>query len=207
MSDLSLGEKLAKYSAATLFEASDDVMALAPTVFPLYRPVRLSGPAYTVLADPGDNLAVHLALSEAPPGSVLVVASGMEVEKAFWGEIMTEAALVRGLRGLVTDGAVRDTEEIEQRSFPVFCAGTAIPGTIKTLPGRLNEPIVLTQVLIRPDDLLVGDDDGVVVIRHEKALEVLEKAQSRAEKEQTFLERLQQGELTVDLFDLRRMGT
>ena len=88
--------RVGQYAAATLFEASDDVAALAPTIAPLYRPIRLSGPAYTILADPGDNLAVHLGLTQASPGSVLVVASGMEVEKGFWGEVMMEAALARG---------------------------------------------------------------------------------------------------------------
>ncbi len=207
MSERDIVERLAQYSAATLFEVGDEVSALAPGIAPLYRPIRLSGPAYTVLADPGDNRVVHLALAKAPPDSVLVVASGMEVEKAFWGEIMTEAALARGLRGLVTDGAVRDTEAIRNRSFPVFCAGTAIPGTAKTLPGRLNEPVVLTQVLIRPGDLIVGDDDGVAVVDKEKALQVLEKAQARVEKETTYLERLRRGELTVDLLQLRKEGT
>ena len=204
MTEPDIAEKVGQYAASTLFEASDDVAALAPTIAPLYRPIRLSGPAYTILADPGDNLAVHLGLAQAPPGSVLVVASGMEVEKGFWGEVMMEAALARGLRGLVTDGAVRDIEVIRERSFPVFCGGIAIPGTTKTLPGRLNEPVVLTQVLIRPGDLLVGDDDGVAVIRREKALDVVEKAQARVEKETAFLERLKQGELTVDLLGLRK---
>ena len=120
---------------------------------------------------------------------------------------MTQAALARGLRGLVTDGAVRDTEAIRKCSFPVFCAGTAIPGTNKTLAGRLNEPIVLTQVLIRPGDFLVGDEDGVVVISQESVQKVLEKAQEHVEKERTYLERLRGGELTVDLFQLPREGS
>ena len=116
MSELSLAERLSRYATPTLYEASTRVVALAPTIKPLYVPIQLSGPAFTVLAAPGDNAAVHWALAEAPPGSVLVAATGGEGTCAIWGEIMTEAALARGIRGLVTDGPVRDTRA--SRSSP-----------------------------------------------------------------------------------------
>jgi len=134
MSELNLAERLAKYSTPTLAEASSHVVVLPPVIAPLFRPIQLSGPVYLVLAMPGDNLAVHLALAKAPGGSVLVVATGPELQKGFWGEIMTEAALARKIRGLVTDGAVRDTRPIRESAFPVFCAGVAISGTTKISP-------------------------------------------------------------------------
>src|SRR3954468_1341389 len=96
--------ELASFGAATLFEADRRVRAMRPGIAPLYRPILLCGPAFTVSAGPGDNLAVHLALAEAPAGSVLVVATGGELSKGFWGEVMTQAALARGIAGLVTDG-------------------------------------------------------------------------------------------------------
>src|SRR5690348_17079651 len=95
-------QDLASFGTATLFEADRRVRAMRPEIMPLFRPILLSGPAFTVAAAAGDNLAVHLALAEAPAGSVLVVAAGGELRRGFWGEVMTEAALARGIAGLVT---------------------------------------------------------------------------------------------------------
>ena len=114
---------------------------MRPGNAPLFRPILLSGPAYNVAAVPGDNLEVHLALADAPAGSVLVVATGGELRMGFWGEVMTEAALARGIAGLVTDGAVRDIRAIRDLQFPVFSAGVAIPGTQKKVSGQRNVEI------------------------------------------------------------------
>lgn len=203
MTELTLLEHLGHYATPTLFEASDRVQALAHGIKPLFIPIHLSGPAYPVMATPGDNAAAHWALAEAPPGSVLVVAIGGDVLRAMWGEIMMEAAMARGIRGLVTDGAVRDTQAIRQRAFPVFCAGTAIAGPGKSWRGVLNQPVVLGQTLVRPGDLIVGDDDGVVVIPQDEAPDVLERARARLDRETTYIARLRQGELTIDVLDLR----
>ena len=82
--------------------------------------------------------------------------TGGAVEYGFWGEIMTEAAIARDVAGLVTDGAVRDTREIRQLHFPVFCAGVAISGTIKQSPGEVNQPVVMGNCRIRPGDIVCG---------------------------------------------------
>src|SRR5204862_6100517 len=126
------------------------------------------------------------AVAEAPSGSVLVVATGWETRAGFWGEVLTEGALARGIRGLVTDGAVRDVRAIRSLSFPAFCTGVAIQGTSKKFRGLSNEPTKLGNITIRPGDLIIGDDDGVVVIRYEAAQEVVEKAQIRVDKEKAF---------------------
>lgn len=201
-----LAQELGKFATPTLLEASAAVAALCPSIAPLYRPIGLCGPAYTVLASPGDNLAVHLALAEAPAGSVLVVATGPETQKGAWGEIMTRAALARGIRGLVTDGAVRDTRAIRRLGFPVFCAGIAIPGTTKCDRGVRNEPVMLGGLTVRPADFMVGDDDGVVVVAADRVDEALEKAGARARKEAGLIKRLRRGELTLDLLNLRGSG-
>ena len=120
---------------------------------------------------------------------------------------MTEGALARGIRGLVTDGAVRDIRSIRDLSFPIFCTGIAIPGTSKDFPGLSNEPVTIGNVMIRPGDLIIGDDDGVVVVRCDAAPDVLEKAKARSDKEISFIKRLREGELTIDLYDLREKRT
>ena len=195
--------RLSSYATPTLLESSSEVSALPPSLRALFRPLQLVGPAFPVHSDAGDNLAVHLALAEVPPGHVLVVETGGAVKYGFWGEIMTEAALARGVAGLVTDGAVRDTREIRQLQFPVLCAGVAIAGTIKQSSGRVNQTVVIGNCQIRPGDIVVGDDDGVVVVPAEAESEVIEKAQARVDKENSLIQRLREGELTVDLLGLR----
>jgi 4-hydroxy-4-methyl-2-oxoglutarate aldolase len=203
MDQLHLAAELGKFGTPTLAEVSPQVSALYPMVAPLYRPIQLAGVAYPVVLGANDNLSAHFAVADAPSGSVLVAATGQNARSGFWGEVLTEGALARDIRGLVTDGAVRDVRAIRDRSFPIFCAGVAIPGTSKNFVGPLNEPVTIGDVLIRPGDFIVGDDDGVVVVRHEAASDVLEKAKARSEKELAFIKRLREGELTIDLYDLR----
>jgi 4-hydroxy-4-methyl-2-oxoglutarate aldolase len=202
--DLSLVDRLGAYATPTLYEAAPNyVMALAPGIAPLFRPIKLVGPAYPIQAGSGDNLAVHLALEHVPGGAVLVVATGGNTLQAGFGEILMEAALARSVRGLVTDGAVRDTRAIRDKGFPVFCAAVAIAGTIKRWPGLLNQPVIMGGATIRPGDYVVGDDDGVVVVVPDGASETLDQAQARVEKENAYIQRIRQGGLTVDLMNLR----
>jgi 4-hydroxy-4-methyl-2-oxoglutarate aldolase len=197
------GHDLAAFGAATLFEADSRVKAIPPEIAALYRPILLCGPAFTVAAVPGDNLAVHHSLAEAPSGTVLVVATGGQTRKGFWGEVMTEAAMARGIAGLVTDGAVRDIRAIRDLQFPVFTAAVAIPGTVKKDAGRRNISIQIAGVRIEPGDLIVGDDDGVVVAPKDAVAEICVAAEQRTQKEAGFIASLRKGALTVDLLKLR----
>jgi 4-hydroxy-4-methyl-2-oxoglutarate aldolase len=119
---------------------------------PLFVPCRTTGPAFPVALPVGDNLSLHHALASAPHGSVLAVACG-DISHGFWGEIATVAALARGIAGLVTDGAVRDSDAIRRLNFPVFCGGVHIRGTVKDKPGSVRAPVVLGGVMIRPGRL------------------------------------------------------
>lgn len=198
-------KQLGAYATPTLFEAGKalGVATLPTAIKPLFMPISLAGPAYPVQARPGDNAAVHFALAAAPKASVLVVAIGGDVEHAFWGEIMMEAALAAGVRGLVTDGAIRDSSALRARGFPVFCAGTAIAGTEKRWRGAQQAAVVLGHATVRAGDYVVGDDDGVVVVPQEHIDAVIRQAQARLEKEEAMIERLRQGDVTVDLLGLR----
>jgi 4-hydroxy-4-methyl-2-oxoglutarate aldolase len=203
--DAPLRDRLSQYATPTLFEAAPEVVSLGREITPLFRPIRLCGPAFTVQAAPRDNLPVHRALAEAPAGCVLVIATEGDAAHAFWGEITTEAAVARGIAGLVIDAAARDTEAIRGGGFPVFAAGVAVPGTGKKWSGVLQEPVELAGVTVRPGDWIVGDDDGVVVVPAGAAEKVIELAQARVEKEARIIERLREGELTADLLGLREM--
>lgn len=194
---------LGAVSTATLHEVMGKRNTLWPTIQPLWRPLSLCGPAFTVQARPGDNLAVHWALAIAPAGSVLVVSHEGDNSCGGWGEIASEAALARGLRGLVTDGAVRDTEACRRLGFPIFSQGVSIRGTTKAYQGAVDVPIVCGGASVHPGNYIVADEDGVVIVPREAAEQVLRKAHERDRREAEIMERLRAGELTVDLFELR----
>ena len=196
-------DSLGAISTATLHEAMDQRNTMWPTIRPLWRPLALCGPAFAVQARPGDNLATHWALMSAPAGSVLVITHEGDNSCGGWGEIASVAALARGLRGLVTDGAVRDSVACRELGFAIFSQGVSIRGTTKAFPGAVNVPIVCAGAFVRPGDYVVADEDGVVVISHEEALDVLRRARQREQREAEFMERLRAGELTVDLLGLR----
>jgi 4-hydroxy-4-methyl-2-oxoglutarate aldolase len=151
---------------------------------------------------PADNLMLHYALLKARPGDVLVVDAKGFVEAGPWGDVLTAAAMKRGIAGLVIHGAVRDANAIESMGFPVFCRGLSIKGTGKVHPGKVNVPVCIGDVVIRPGDIIVGDRDGVVVVSADEVSTVLESARAREAKEEAFRLAIEQGASTAELLGL-----
>lgn len=193
-------ESMKSVPTATIHEAYGGKGALFNHIKPIQRGMKVCGPVVTVKCRPGDNLIVHKAIYVAQAGDVLLVDTGSYVEAGFWGGIMTQAAQQRQIAGLVTDGAVRDTDEIIQMGFPLFCQSISIKGTTKTCLGTINHPIDFSGVRIEPGDLIVGDSDGVVVVERENVANVLEKALQREEKEKQISTELKQGKTTLELY-------
>jgi 4-hydroxy-4-methyl-2-oxoglutarate aldolase len=164
--------------------------------------MRVGGPAFTVASPPFDNPWLHRAIAAAPPGSVLVVTVGGAHDAGYWGDITTTAALARGLGGLVIDGCVRDLVEIAASGFPVFARGLCIRGTAKdpASAGCLQGMLDVGSVQIRPGDVLVGDDDGVVAIAADALSEVIARARRRVAKDTDIVRALRQGRTTLDLY-------
>jgi 4-hydroxy-4-methyl-2-oxoglutarate aldolase len=198
------GTGTAAVSAATVHEAAGRRGALPSRIKPVRQSMQVHGPAFTVQLPPGDNLGLHRALGRAAPGDVLVAHAGGQVEYGYWGEILNEAALARGLAGLVIDGGVRDVAQLRASGFPVFSAGVCIRGTIKdpTAAIELDRTIRIGDVPIRPRDLVVGDADGVVVIPAADAAAVLRASAERDRHEQSVIERIRAGESTLDIYGL-----
>jgi regulator of RNase E activity RraA len=140
---------------------------------------RLAGPALTVRTRPGDNLVVHRALDLAQPGDVLVVDAGGFQERAILGEIMLRYAVTRGLAGMVVDGSVRDAEGLAAGPIPVFALGINHLGPYKDGPGEIHGAVQAGGTVVRSGDVVVGDGDGVVVLAHERAAEVVAVGQGR----------------------------
>jgi 4-hydroxy-4-methyl-2-oxoglutarate aldolase len=198
---------LREFGSSTALEASQGRAAWVRGARALWSPVGLAGPAFTIEAPPGDNLAFHRALADCPPDVVLAAATGGATEAAVWGEVLTVAAVERGVLGLVTDGAVRDCRRIRELGFPVFAAGTSPVGAAKGHPGELGTRVRLGGADIAPGDWLVADEDGVVVVPAEALEETLGAATERRRVEDGWIERLRSGELTVDLLGLRGRST
>lgn len=187
------------HSTATLVEAAKASIDLDPEIRQVWAGARLVGPAFTVQGSGGDNLALHLAVLKARPGDVLVVDAG-SAANGHWGEVLTVAAQVRGISGLLIDGGVRDTAEIRELRFPVFSRRNAIRGTRKDFPGVFGRAVTAGGVRIEPGDMIVGDADGVVAIPHTEITRVLAEADARVAQEQQFFRRLRDGERTIDLY-------
>jgi len=191
-----------EFPTATLHEAAGKTGALPAAIKPVSATFRLCGPAVTVHSQAGDNLWLHRAIYAAEPGDVLVVHVSGGYEHGYWGEIMSTAAKVRGLAGLVIDGCVRDGVLLEQIGFPVFARGLCIRGTGKDFdaPGWINFPTLFADVTMHAGDLVVGDGDGVVCVPRATVGTVLQVAQRRVRDEARILERLQEGESTLDVY-------
>ena len=188
--------------AATVYEAQGAKGALDSGIKPIAAGMRMAGPALTVDARPADNLMLHYAMLKARPGDVLVVDAKGFTEAGVWGDVFTEQALRMGLAGLVVNGAVRDAAAITAVGFPVVSRGLSIKGTGKHQPGRINVPIIIGDVQIHPGDIIVGDQDGLVVVPHDEVDAVLAKSRAREAQEAMFREQIRKGATTVELLRL-----
>lgn len=192
------------HGTATLHEAAGRIGALPARLKPAYPGARLAGRALPVLAPVGDNLWIQRAIYQAVSDDVLVVATTAPDEFGYWGEILSEAARARGLGGLVIDGGVRDTVELQAVGFPVFSATVSIRGTRKDAesPGAVGQPIMLGGVTVACGDLVAGDADGVVVIPADRAGEVVAAADVRVAKEADIITQLRAGKSSLELYNL-----
>ncbi|WP_134703980.1 RraA family protein [Ammoniphilus sp. YIM 78166] len=198
-------EQLAQYDTAIVSDCfKDNSHAMDAGIKPLAPHQKVCGPAFTVLCPPRDNLTLHLAVSKAQPGEVLVASMSSHYEGGAWGEILTIAALQQGIAGLVIDGSVRDTQPIIGMNFPVLTRGISIKGTDKKNPGKLGASINVGGVTVNPGDIILGDADGVVVIPSERLEEIVAKAEEKVKAEKEIIKQLHQGKMTVDMFDLRK---
>ena len=191
---------LGAFGSATLGESGARIMA--PRIAPAWPGAKVAAPVFPVRCTSGDNLAIHVAAAEAPPGSVLVVDVGELSDYGYWGEVLTTGARARGIEGLVIDGGVRDILAIETLGFPVFASTIALRGASKNQPGAVNIPIRCGGAALVRGDWVVGDADGVVIVPGEHLHTVLEQAAARTKSEAAMLEALRGGKTTVKLLKL-----
>lgn len=201
--DASVVDAARALPSATLHEAGGRIGVMPSAIKPVAPAFRICGPAVTVHSPGGDNLWIHRALYVAAPGDVLVVHVQGEHDFGYWGEIMSTAARVRGLGGLVIDGCVRDGAVLADFGFPVFARGLCIRGTGKDYGARgfINHSLRFGDLSVHPGDLMVGDTDGVVCLPRDQAAAIVAASQQREAKEASILQRLEAGERTLEVYN------
>ena len=188
--------------AATLWEAAGKRGDLSPRIKPLFPEARVAGPAFTVKMFPGETFAVVRAVNEAPPGSVIVIDAGAAERGATWGGTVTFEARRKGINGVVSNGTVRDLSEILEHKFPVFAIGSSLVAGLRGHSGWLNIPISIGEAVVNPGDLVVGDQDGVVVVPVSEWEAVAERALARREDEYERERRLLRGDPLLDVLKI-----
>ena len=195
--------QLAAFSCATIHEANGQRGALPHFLKPISRDMRLFGTVLTVHCPAGDNLALHRAIVGAHPGDVLVVDHEGSLGDGPFGDLMAEACIAKGIAGLVIDGCIRDAATIRGMNFPVFCRGLCIKGTTKLHAGRIGYPIRLGELTVDSGSVILGDEDGVVIVSREELPEAIGKCTERERKEADMREAIRSGMSTIDLLNLR----
>jgi 4-hydroxy-4-methyl-2-oxoglutarate aldolase len=195
--------ELAELGTATVYEASGREGLVDLDLHQLIPGSRAAGPARTVRCGQGDNLMVHAAMDKAQPGDVLVLTMPEPEPVALIGDLLVTQAKAKGVAALLVDAGVRDTEDLRELGVPIWTRWIRVRGATKTEVGAIDEPVELGGATIRPGDTVVLDADGAVIVRQERKDDVLAASRARLEQEAVKRAKLQGGQLSYDLDNLR----
>ena len=196
-------EKFLSIPTASIAFGQEDSGIIDPAIKPMWKPMSLAGTAFTIDSVPGDNLAVHVAISKAPKGSVIVLDAKYHKEHACVGDIIIRNCIKRELAGFVTNGVMRDLKDCRALELPIYATGVCMRGpTKKDTQGIIGKSVLFGGIYIESGDYIIGDDDGLVVVKQQRSEIVLEKALEKENKEKETIKRINAGENTKDIFNL-----
>ena len=182
--DPALVERFRDMPVANIDDCMGRIAAVDASICPVGKQGQLLGTAFTIRVPQGDNLMFHAAMDLAKPGDVIVIDAGGFTDRAIFGELMATYCKVRGIRGLVVDGAIRDRDGLANlEGFPVYAKAATPNGPYKNGPGEINVPVVIGGKIVKPGDIVVGDDDGVLFIDPAIANDVADATEAVEKKE------------------------
>ena len=194
---------LGAVGVSTAHEALGRSGLMKPYMRPIWAGAQIAGPAVTVLAQPGDNWMIHVAVEQCQKGDIVVLGCTADNTDGMFGELLATALVARGVIGLIIDAGCRDVKALKEMGFPVWSRAISAKGTVKAALGAVNIPVVCAGVNVDPGDVVVADDDGVVVVPNNLAVETAGKAQQRHDDEDGKRKRLAAGELSLEMYKMR----
>jgi len=196
-------QKANKLSTSLLADAMEGFRVMDYTIKPIAPGMKVVGTALTVNCPNGANLMFHKALYSASKGYIVIVDAKGNTSNAVFGDLMATAAIKLGVGGIVLDGVVRDISTLRKLNLPIFAKGAIPNAASKDGPGEINGTISCGGTIVNPGDLIIGDDDGIVIVPRNRIDEVIKTAEEKSKKEEQRIQEIEEGKIMPNWVEIK----